>query len=233
MKKNISWQVLIIIGLVGDLIGRFTVGIIGDAIGVVGDICLLIGIANMLVAWIKNKKFKKEQATDTVASNKIEARESFSYKKYAKYIPYAVISILIIVIILLVNNREKTNSFDWNKGNEVPLITGDKRDSWDSVNMVDKYGAEVLQIGGIGSRITQRTAYLITEHGYLKPPEDWVVSSFNGPADIMDVDCRNGYTIISCNVNDRVTKIDAMFGCRAIPLENKMQNKVTIECVKK
>lgn len=60
MKKNISWQVLIVIGLVGDLIGRFTVGIIGDAIGVLGDICLLIGIANMIIAWLKNKKIRKE-----------------------------------------------------------------------------------------------------------------------------------------------------------------------------
>ncbi len=97
----------------------------------------------------------------------------------------------------------------------------------------DHYGAEILQTGGVGSRMTQETAYLLTEQGYLKSPEDWVSASFNTPADIMDVTCREGYAMTACVVNGKKTEIDPIFGCRAAPLENKMQNKVTVECSKK
>lgn len=72
MKKNISWQVLIIIGLSGDLIGRFTIGVIGDAIGVVGDICFLIGMANMIVYFVKKRKIKKEQKKNFIEESTIE-----------------------------------------------------------------------------------------------------------------------------------------------------------------
>ena len=114
-------------------------------------------------------------------------------------------------------DREITNSW-------IALLPG---------GAVSKYGAEVLQTGGVGSRTTQKTAYLLTEQGYLKPPEDWVSASFNGPADIMDVDCKDGYAVTDCKVNGTETQVDPIFGCRAMPLKNTMQNKVDIECTKK
>jgi curved DNA-binding protein CbpA len=100
------------------------------------------------------------------------------------------------------------------------------------VGTADRYGAEVLQIGGSGSRITQKTVYLLTEQGYLKPSDDWVYVSFNRPADIMDVGCRDGYVETSCVINGRKSAVDKIFGCRGMPLENKIQNSVVIECHK-
>lgn len=97
----------------------------------------------------------------------------------------------------------------------------------------DRYGAEVLQVGGVGSQMTQETAYLLTEQGYLKPSEDWVQVSLNDPADIMDVSCREGYAVTFCMVNDKKAEADKIFGCRGMPLLNKMQNVVKIECSKK
>jgi len=99
-------------------------------------------------------------------------------------------------------------------------------------DMIEKYGGEVLQIGGIGSRITQKTAYLLTEQGYLSPAEDWILSSFNSPADIMDVDCREGYILTSCKIEDKTSKIYDVFGCRVF-IKDKVNNRVNIECTKK
>lgn len=99
------------------------------------------------------------------------------------------------------------------------------------IGNIEKYGVDILQIGGIGSRFNQITAYLLTEHGYIKPAEDWVDVAFNGPADIMYVDCKDGYVITSCEVNGKISNINNDFGCFSA-LENKMQNAVNIECNK-
>lgn len=112
------------------------------------------------------------------------------------------------------------------------INTNSNQDNSKIIGSVEKYGGEVLQIGGVGSRFNQTTAYLLTEQGYLKPPDDWVKVSFNSPADIMDVNCREGYTLTSCKVSDKVSNIDNVLGCRGV-LENKMQNITTIECKKK
>jgi len=97
---------------------------------------------------------------------------------------------------------------------------------------INRYGGEIMQIGGVGSRLTQKTAYLLTEQGYLSPAEDWVFSSFNTPADIMDVDCREGYKISSCKLDDKKQKLDDTFGCR-IMVKDEINNRVNIECIKK
>lgn len=97
---------------------------------------------------------------------------------------------------------------------------------------IDKYGAEVLQIGGIGSRMTQETAFLVTEHGYLKPASDWVFTSFNNPSDIMDTNCRDGYVLVKCVVNNEDINWDETLGCRAV-IKNQLQNRAYIECIKK
>ena len=107
MKKNISWPVLIIIGLVGDFIGRFTDGIIGDAVGVIGDICLLIGIVNAIVILIKRRKIKKEN--NIAKEEKKEKKESINYRNYIIYSAFAIIIILIIIIIFLISTYKNEN----------------------------------------------------------------------------------------------------------------------------
>lgn len=87
MKKNISWQVLVAVGLIGSLAGRFIGGIVGNAIGVVGDSCLLIGIVNMIVALIKNRRIKNEQGENLFEKYGYPA---FSKKMGAQKIPSAL-----------------------------------------------------------------------------------------------------------------------------------------------
>lgn len=256
MKKEISWQVLIAIGLVGIFTGRFVGDVIGSAIGVVGDICLLIGIANGIVAFVKNRKLQKVRGDDFFEkkiaidpNSRLEEKKYINHEKlFTKYAPFFVIVFLVISILYLVGKNDRSSDSSGVSVNEskksdslnddgVSVGNGSsdaigKKDAWDSVSVVTNYGAEVLQIGGVGSGITQKTAYSLTEQGYLKPSEDWVLSSFNSPADIMDVDCRSGYVITSCRVNGSEVKIDDIFGCRAMPLKNAMQNKVEIQCLK-
>lgn len=96
MKNNISWQVLILIGLVGALIGYFIGGVIGSAIGVFGDICFLIGVANMVVAWTKNRKIKninQEVAFEKIEKgNKSKVANNFLNENWFK---------IILIIILI------------------------------------------------------------------------------------------------------------------------------------
>jgi|GEM_PF-3993348 len=109
MKKNISWQVLIIIGLVGIITGQFIIiGVIGNAIGVVGDICFLIGIVNMIIAFAKGRKEKNNISENTaIKIEKSLKNKNSDYKKYISYIPYGIIIILVLVIIFLINKNNK------------------------------------------------------------------------------------------------------------------------------
>ena len=127
MKKNISWQVLIVIGLAGDLIGRFTDGVIGDGIGVIGDVCFLIGIANMIVAFVKNKKQKDISKKITFEIEKNIEKKKFDYRKYIRYAPYGAIIILVFMIIFLINknNRPFVSSDEKSIIKQLPEQKGD------------------------------------------------------------------------------------------------------------
>ncbi|MEI7425666.1 MAG: hypothetical protein WCK16_01910 [Candidatus Moraniibacteriota bacterium] len=123
MKKNIPWQALLTIGLVGAIVGRFIGGVVGDAVGVLGDICLLIGIANMIVALIKKRKEKKAQ-TNTLSnkiiikSEKVEVdkKSKIDYFKYfAKYAPFIVIIVLIVIIAIFINNKSGLKNTEQNQ----------------------------------------------------------------------------------------------------------------------
>ena len=102
----------------------------------------------------------------------------------------------------------------------------------EAVADIEKYGAEVLQVGGEGSRIHQVTAHLIDDHGYLTPPEDWISVSFNNSGDSMHVNCKKGYAATSCNANDKDISIEETAGCVAT-IEERIKNKVVITCAKK
>ena len=59
MKKNISWQVLLSLGFVLNLIGRFLDGVIFSAIGVLGSLLFLLGIVNLVAMLIRKRKANK------------------------------------------------------------------------------------------------------------------------------------------------------------------------------
>ena len=57
MKKNLSWPVILVLGVVGDLIGRFIQGgAITEGIGVLGDLLFVVGVIYMIIALVKRAK---------------------------------------------------------------------------------------------------------------------------------------------------------------------------------
>jgi hypothetical protein len=60
---------------------------------------------------------------------------------------------------------------------------------------VGKYQGSVLQVGGIGSRLVTKKAWLTTEHAYL-PADDYLVHGFNGAGDVLWVYCPEEFEVV-------------------------------------
>jgi len=147
-----------------------------------------------------------------------------------------LLGIIFFAFYFLYNKQVTTSSELFIAKQDIQNITNqlNKKPDYsymDKMGIIEKYGGEVLQIGGVGSRFNQITAYFLTEHGYIKPAEDWINIAFNGPADILYVNCKDGYTTSICEFNGKTGIIDKNLGCMSV-IENKMQNLVRVECKK-
>jgi len=95
---------------------------------------------------------------------------------------------------------------------------------------VTKYAANVVHIGGIGSRVVTKTAWLMTEHGYLNSDE-YVIVGYNNGGDLMSLSAKEGYKIVdsqSSTGNEILSEPSDKF--KRIRLEDKMRNEFTIFC---
>jgi hypothetical protein len=63
MHKNLSWWVLVLLGLVCEAAGRLIEGVIGNAIGTLGLLLLIFGIIQGLREWWQKRG--KNQGTTT------------------------------------------------------------------------------------------------------------------------------------------------------------------------
>ena len=64
---------------------------------------------------------------------------------------------------------------------------------------VEAYAALVIQVGGVGSRLVTKTAWLMTgEHAYLDA-DRFVLVGFNGGGDLMSLSAKDGYEIVGCS----------------------------------
>jgi hypothetical protein len=97
---------------------------------------------------------------------------------------------------------------------------------------VEMYAAHVVQVGGPGSRVTTRTAWMMTEHGYLDA-ERFVFVGFNGGGDIMSASPKEGYEITSSfsPSGNQIINDDYDKWCRIL-LEEKLKNEIVIQCRK-
>ena len=106
--------------------------------------------------------------------------------------------------------------------------------SW--LNSVDEYRGSVLQVGGIGSRLVTKRAWLTTEHAYL-PAEDYVTHWFNSAGDILWVDCPDEFDIVdatSPTSNNVVAMVegDPSFP-RGILIKDQLKNTIVFTCKRK
>ena len=58
MKKKLSWQVTLVLGIVFYFLAKAVSGVIGDFIGVLADILLLVGIITGVVEAVKKNRAK-------------------------------------------------------------------------------------------------------------------------------------------------------------------------------
>ncbi|MCD4705080.1 hypothetical protein K8R66_03310 [bacterium] len=158
-----------------------------------------------------------------------------------------VILILIILILsffLIQKNKELTFSKKINDSNTKLLdkiIKINKSDDWDlkvkNLNLIaekkqilpEKYGAEIIQIGGPGSHYISKRVYQLNEHGYLMG-EDWIDHSFNSIYDLLHVSCRTEYKMVKCYTDGK--EIILHENECSMGIKYQIQNKINIVCEK-
>ncbi len=92
------------------------------------------------------------------------------------------------------------------------------------------FGASVLQTGGVGSHLTTRRAWLITEHGYLAA-DDMLSHYFTGGGDFLVTVPREGFVIRTADSptgNDVELAEDGSW-CRLF-LKDQLKNEVILQC---
>ncbi len=97
----------------------------------------------------------------------------------------------------------------------------------------EAFAASVLQVGGIGSRLVTKTAWLITgEHAYLDA-DRFIHVAFNNGGDIMYLGSKEGYEIVRCTSptgNQVIAGNSRPLGrwCGTV-LEEKLKNELIVE----
>jgi hypothetical protein len=101
---------------------------------------------------------------------------------------------------------------------------------------VESYQGSVLQVGGTGSRLVTKTAWLLTEHEYLDADE-FITHFFNGGGDILWVSCPPEFSIQNAT-SPTGNEVFAMAeGDQDTPyglmLKDQVQNTIVITCSRK
>jgi hypothetical protein len=95
------------------------------------------------------------------------------------------------------------------------------------------FAGSVLHIGGVGSRFVTKTAWLLDEHGYL-PANEYITHYFNGPADVMWVNCPDAFRIVNASSPTGNSVFPMVEGdedtAYGIHLLDQLQNKILIVC---
>jgi TIR domain len=98
---------------------------------------------------------------------------------------------------------------------------------------VQGYQATIVQVGGVGSRLATKTAWLLTEHGYLDA-ERYITHYFNSAGDVMWVSCPDGFRIISAT-SPTENKVFRMSGDSAdlpygLLITEQVRNVIVVTC---
>lgn len=130
------------------------------------------------------------------------------------------------------NLRQEVGSLKVRNDSLTEVIKSNK-DKVQFAEMLDSYGVEVLQIGGIGSFQVQIQAYYLNEVGYLENPKSRIQYFFNNAGDILWVSPVAGYFIdkISRDFKNEKTQpvdFDKLTGSCGLKLFDQMQNKFFI-----
>jgi len=102
--------------------------------------------------------------------------------------------------------------------------------------LVFDYQGEIVQVGGVGSRLVTKTAWLITEHGYINANE-YVTHYFNGAGDVMWASCPPEFRIVGATSPTGNVVFAMVEGDKDTPyglrIKDQMQNSIAITCERK
>ncbi|OFV98592.1 MAG: hypothetical protein A3H28_05960 [Acidobacteria bacterium RIFCSPLOWO2_02_FULL_61_28] len=116
---------------------------------------------------------------------------------------------------------------------DLQIDEGSRRVDVPSRSIIDAYEGSIVQVGGVGSRLVTKTAWLVTEHGYLDP-EEHITHSFNGGGDIMWVHCPADFRIVGATSPTGNEVFPLMEGDPETPygilLKDQVQNTILIRC---
>lgn len=101
---------------------------------------------------------------------------------------------------------------------------------------VQRYVAEVVQVGGVNSHLYTRIVWVPEEGGwYLNPSNLWASIGFNRGGDVMWLNCKEGYEIenFSSPSGNSILSDAINIGSCGILLEDKLKNELIINCKKK
>jgi hypothetical protein len=111
--------------------------------------------------------------------------------------------------------------------------TNQQRSGPDWLQDLRGFGGSVLHIGGVGSRFVTKTAWILHEHGYL-PANEYITHYFNGPADVMWVNCPEAFRIVSASSPTGNSVFPMVEGdedtAYGIHLLDQLQNTIVITC---
>lgn len=95
------------------------------------------------------------------------------------------------------------------------------------------YEASVTQIGGEGSHVVSKSAWISTENITFSSNEadTFVLTRFNTPEDVMWTNCAEGYVLSDCKSDTNDVMPDHAPGC-GILLTDQIKNIVQISCRK-
>ena len=79
----------------------------------------------------------------------------------------------------------------------------------------------------------QTTVYNLEHQEYFTDYDNWVSYSLNNPADLLWADCRNGYKMTSCKLDEQGIELQKLKPvCGVELLQNVPQNKIILVCIK-
>jgi hypothetical protein len=105
-----------------------------------------------------------------------------------------------------------------------------KKGPWE--DEVVGFSAHIVQVGGIGSRVLTKTAWLLTEHGYLNA-DKFLSVCFTSGGD-MAVGPKGDFTIVSCHSpsGNKIGDSNLPNSCLLF-LEDQLKNEIVLTCKRK
>ena len=133
-----------------------------------------------------------------------------------QYLFIVFVLVLVVIVILKRNSIERISvsfenfkdlkaaiDFDSKLFKEIEEKSSKARKVIENKHKPQRFGASIIQIGGIGSRLINKEVYSLEEHAFFEP-DNFISVGFNTPNDLMWVFCADNYKIVKTQGSNRI-----------------------------